>query len=132
MSNPLKGFIRLDPAAHRHLPLVKTDFIKPEWIDEGQADEKGLFFYNNDERNVQVGFWDCSPFRETIAFPYDELGIVISGKLRLVDAEGHADIFAPGDVFFIPRGRTTTWHILEPFRQYYIIYAPRETQYFRF
>jgi uncharacterized cupin superfamily protein len=132
MSNPLKGFIRLDPAAHRHLPLVKTDFIKPEWIDEGQADEKGHFFYNNDERNVQVGFWDCSPFRETIAFPYDELGIVISGKLRLVDAEGHADIFAPGDVFFIPRGRTTTWHILEPFRQYYMIYAPRETQYFRF
>jgi uncharacterized cupin superfamily protein len=132
MSDALKGFIRLQPSAHRTLPLVKTDFIKPEWIDEGRADEQGHFFYNNDDRNVQVGFWECTPFRETISFPYDELGIVIEGRLKLVDAAGRADIFAPGDLFFIPRGQTTTWHILDHFKQYYMIYAPRETQYYRF
>lgn len=103
MSDRLKGFIRLDPAAHGSLTLEKTDFIKPEWIDEGHADEKGHFFYNNDERNVQVGFRECTPFQETIAFPYDELGIVISGEPRLVDAQGHADILSAGGVERIRR-----------------------------
>lgn len=132
MPNAVKGFLRLEPSAHDTLPLVETAFIKPEWIDEGHADEKGHFIYNNEERNVQVGYWECTPFRETIAFPYDELGIVIAGRLKLVDAQGRADIFLAGDAFFIPRGQTTTWHILEPFKQYYMIYAPRETQYFEF
>lgn len=127
-----KGFFRLDPNGYAGLPLVKTDFIKPEWVDDGRADEKGHFFYNNEERNVQVGFWECTPFCERITFPYDELGIVLSGKLELVDADGKSEIFGPGEIFFIPRGQTTTWHVIENFRQYYMIYAPREEQYFQF
>lgn len=128
----MPGFIRLDPSAHSMLSLVKTDFIKPEWVEKGHADERAHFFYNNDERNIQVGFWECTPFYERITFPYDELGIVIAGKLELVDAEGRADVFLAGDIFFIPRGQITTWHILEQFKQFYMIYAPREEQYFRF
>ena len=132
MTDALKGFIRLLPSASSTLPLVQTRFIKPEWIDDGHADEKGHFFYTNEERSVQVGFWQCTPFRETIVFPYDELGIVIAGRLRLVDAQGHAETLSPGDMFFIPRGSSTTWHVLENFQQYYMIYAPRDTQYYHF
>lgn len=132
MFKKLKGFIRLMPSEHASLPLLKTDFIKPEWIDEGRADEKGCFLYNNDERNVQVGFWQCTPFKEAITFPYDELGIVLSGRLELIDADGSSGIFSAGEIFFIPRGVTTTWHILEDFKQYYMIYAPRDAQYYRF
>lgn len=132
MSDKLTGFIRLKPSAHVSLVLQKTNFIKQEWVDEGRADEKGCFLYNNDERNVQVGFWQCTPFKETITFPYDELGIVLSGRLELAGPEGNSDTFSPGEIFFIPRGATTTWHILEDFKQYYMIYAPRDAQYYQF
>lgn len=132
MPEKLKGFFRLEPSGHASLRLHKTEFIKPEWIEEGRADEEGCFLYSNDERNVQVGFWHCTPFKETITFPYDELGIVLSGRLELTDTDGKSDIFAAGDMFFIPRGLPTTWHILEDFKQYYMIYAPREAQYYQF
>lgn len=132
MSETFKGFMRLDPGAHGSLPLQKTRFIKPEWVDEGRADEKGCLLYNNEERNIQIGFWQCTPFKETISFPYDELGIVLSGRLELVDAGGSSDIFSAGETFFIPRGAVTTWRILEDFKQYYMIHAPRDAQYYRF
>ena len=103
MSDGLEGFIKLSPSVS--LPLVTTAFIKPEWVVEGEAREQGYVFHNNDERNVQVGYWQCTAFRETITFPYDELGIVLSGCLRLVDSSGRSDSFAPGEIFFIPRGR---------------------------
>lgn len=127
-----KGFVRLDPSAHNAFPLIKTDFIKPEWVERGEVNEKGHILYNNEEKNVQVGFWECTSFWERITFPYDELGIVISGKLELVDEDGNSDIFGPGEIFFIPRGKTTTWHVIEDFKQYYMIYAPRSDQYYKF
>jgi uncharacterized cupin superfamily protein len=130
MSQDTSGFIRLPTAVD--LPLTTTAFIKPEWIIEGEAREQGHILYNNEERNVQVGYWQCTAFRETIVFPYDELGIVLAGRLQLADEGGRSAIFEPGQMFFIPRGRVTTWHILEYFRQYYMIYAPRDTQYFKF
>jgi uncharacterized cupin superfamily protein len=130
MSQQANGFIRLSAAVE--LPLVTTAFIKPEWVIEGEAREQGHVFYNNDERNVQVGYWQCTAFRETIVFPYDELGIVLAGRLQLADEGGRSEIFEAGQMFFIPRGQVTSWHILDYFRQYYMIYAPRDTQYFKF
>ena len=132
MADSSPTFMRLDPSGIGDAPLERTAFIKPEWIDQGRADEKGHFFYSNDERNVQVGYWECTPFRETIDFPYDELGIVIAGRLELIDSNARSQQFGPGDMFFIPRGAKTTWHIMEPFKQYYMIYAPRDAQYYRF
>ncbi len=126
-----KMFQRI-PASAPDGPLVKSEFIKPEWVENGAAVEAGHFYYNNDEKNVQVGFWSCSPFLETITFPYDEMGLVCKGKLRLVDEAGREDTFSAGDVFFIPRGAKTTWHIIEDFEQIYMIYAPRCTQYYKF
>ncbi len=114
------------------VPLVKTEFIKPEWVASGAAIEAGHFYYNNDEKNVQVGFWSCTSFSETIVFPYDEMVFVCKGKLRLVDDVEREEVSAPGDVFFIPRGAKTTWHILEDFEQIYMIYAPRNAQYYKF
>lgn len=130
MPDRVNGFIRLGKSPN--LPLVSTAFIKPEWVESGEAREQGHFLHNNEERNVQVGYWECTPFKETIVFPYDELGIVLQGRLELVDSQGRRDTFTSGDIFFIPRSQRTTWHILEYFKQYYMIYAPRETQYFRF
>ena len=130
MSQQALGFFRLPTAVD--LPLITTAFIKSEWVIEGEAREQGHILYNNEERNVQVGYWQCTAFRETIVFPYDELGIVLAGRLQLADKAGRSEIFEPGQMFFIPRGQVTTWHILEYFKQYYMIYAPRDTQYFKF
>jgi uncharacterized cupin superfamily protein len=130
MSQQTSGFIRLATAVD--LPLITTAFIKSEWVIEGEAREQGHILYNNEERNVQVGYWQCTAFRETIVFPYDELGIVLAGRLQLADEAGRSEIFEPGQMFFIPRGQITCWHILEYFKQYYMIYAPRDTQYFKF
>lgn len=130
-SNTLR-FQRIPKETPREGDLVKTEFIKPEWIDSGAASEKGCFFYNNPEKNVQVGYWSCSAFSETITFPYDEFGVVLRGRLELIDADGKSDIFSAGDIFFIPRGSKTTWRILDHLEQYYMIYAPRDTQYYEF
>jgi uncharacterized cupin superfamily protein len=132
MADPTTAKFQRIPTSAPNAALVKTEFIKPEWVDSGAAVEAGYFYYNNDEKNVQVGFWSCSPFSETITFPYDEMGVVCKGKLRLADEEGREEVFVPGDVFFIPRNSTTTWHILEEFEQIYMIYAPRDAQYYKF
>ncbi len=123
--------IRLDPKGPGGVPLVATAFIKPEWVDEGVADERGHVYYTNPEGNTQVGFWECTSFRETIAFPYDEFGYVLEGTLELTDESGDTETFGPGDLFFIPRGTTVTWHLTELFKQYYMIFAPPEEQYYK-
>jgi uncharacterized cupin superfamily protein len=102
MSQQAHGFIRLSTAVD--LPLVTTAFIKSEWVIEGEAREQGHVLYNNEERNVQVGYWECTAFRETIVFPYDELGIVLAGRLQLADEGGRSEIFEAGTDVLHPAG----------------------------
>ena len=99
--------------SHMTNPDDFTTDDKTELID--------LLFANEDE-SIQTGVWECAPCREVYdAYPVHELMSVISGSLTLTDADGNAQTFTAGDVFFIPKGNRCVWEITETLRKFYMI-----------
>ena len=46
---------------------------------------------------------------------------MISGEVRLTDAEGNSETYRAGDTFFIPKGTRCIWEITEKLRKFYMI-----------
>ena len=71
---------------------------------------------------VSVGVWSATA--ETITFEdygVDEAMLMLSGRLRLHEADGTVHELGPNDVFFIPKGWTGTWEIVEDMEKLYVI-----------
>ena len=55
-----------------------------------------------------------------VPYPYDEICIIQSGRVALVDLDGQERVFGAGDAFFVPRSFRGTWRTLEPTRKIFI------------
>ena len=50
-----------------------------------------------------------------------EVAIVLEGSVR-IDVEGHGTLdLGPGDLFSLPPGVPTTWHITAPFKEMWVL-----------
>ena len=81
-------------------------------------------FYSNAEGRFKSGFWASEPGRAEVHYQKDELCVIISGKVRLTDATGHAETYGAGDTFLIPAGFKGLWETVEPTRKFYAIHKP--------
>ncbi len=65
-----------------------------------------------------IGTWTCTEGAWPIdSKPETELFIVVSGRMRLVEAGGRAADFGPGDAGIVPRGWNGRWEVLEDARK---------------
>lgn len=57
------------------------------------------------------------------SYPYNELMILLSGRVEIEDLEGSVVTLEPGDAFIMHKGFAGTWRQLEPMVKYYLIYS---------
>ncbi|MER5686348.1 cupin domain-containing protein [Streptomyces sp. NPDC002205] len=110
----------------RTITLTGGEPVVPEW-PPGQASDdwtetewRGLA--SADGRLVGGGWEGQAGTLLLDPYPYDEICVMVSGRIALVDTEGGRREFGAGDVFFVPRGFRGTWHTLEPSRKFFFAY----------
>ncbi len=71
---------------------------------------------------LDVGVWSCSKGAWEIAnYSIDEVMVLLSGKMRLTDSEGNSKELSKGDLFFIPKGWSGSWEVIEDMEKVYVI-----------
>ncbi|MBP1822955.1 DUF861 domain-containing protein [Mycobacterium sp. OAE908] len=89
---------------------ASPDWDETEWRAFGSEDGP----YMGGSWTGQPGTLLCNPY------PYDEVCIMISGRVALIDTEGQRREFSAGDAFFVPKSFTGTWETLVPSEKYFI------------
>ena len=85
------------------------------------TDETTQSFYEAEDGSVSTGVWECPPCKMDIdSYPVNEMMTIICGALTMTNAEGVQETFGPGEVVFVSKGSTLTWHITERLRKYYM------------
>ncbi|MER6409661.1 cupin domain-containing protein [Streptomyces humidus] len=100
--------------------------IVPEWTpgeaSEGWRETEYRSFASADGR-LFGGGWEGEPGTLRLdPYPYDEICVMISGRVALVDTEGGRREFGAGEVFFVPRGFRGVWETLEPSKKFFFAY----------
>ena len=66
----------------------------------------------------------CEPDSvERDGYEIDELSVMLSGRLKLTDADGISRELVKGDVFYIPKGWSGRWEVLEPISRFHAVMA---------
>jgi uncharacterized cupin superfamily protein len=67
------------------------------------------------------GYWTGEPGEVSFAnWPYNEICLLVKGKVALVDREGGRREFTAGQAFFVPAGFAGRWVTVEPSEKYFI------------
>ena len=116
-----KTITRLSPRGAPGGVMAALNYIDPETVVEGEADERGHIFFSNAQGNVNVGIWECSSCTERVRdYPFDQCCFVLEGALTIIDESGHEESFGPGDAFVIPKGFNGDWKMTERYKNYFI------------
>ena len=100
-------------------------FIK---VLEGDPKHYGRFDLGGFTTRTSAGVWECTEGRFEYTYPGDEIATVLSGLIRLVDENGTAHEYGPGDTFYTSKGETVTWHVVEKVRKIFHIHDPAAEQ----
>jgi len=99
-------------------------YIDPKAVIEGKAIEKVHIYHTSPDERFVIGLWECSPCKEHIdSYPFDEFMVILNGAVTVTDDEGRSQTFKAGDRFVMQKGWRGTWHMTEPFKKYFVIYA---------
>ena len=114
--------MRLLPGGDPATEMQPSSFTEVEAFTTDDHTEVNHTFFATPDESVLVGVWECAPCREEIdSYPVHELMTVISGLVKVTNADGEADTYRAGDVFFIAKGTKCIWEIEETLRKYYMI-----------
>ncbi|MFK0270445.1 cupin domain-containing protein [Pseudomonas asiatica] len=91
--------------------------VVPVW-NEGTASEdwKETEFrsFQNKTGSLFGGTWQGSPGRLVLeAYPYNEICVMLTGHVALVDSDGGRKDFKAGESFFVPKGFSGVWLTIE-------------------
>ncbi len=97
----------------------------PDRIVHGQPEQLLWNVYSDPKGWFHVGRWSSTPGSWRVQYTENELCHLLSGRIRLRDAEGTAYDFGAGDTFVICSGFAGVWEVLEPCVKLYAIYDPQ-------
>jgi uncharacterized protein len=103
---------------------VRTIRFDPNANSDASAPTTTWAWYSDRDGNFKTGFWASQPGRAEIHYTKDELCVILEGKVRLTDANGHAETYTKSDTFLIPNGFKGVWETLESVRKFYAIHKP--------
>jgi uncharacterized protein len=84
-------------------------------------DECEYHCFRDPTGNVLVAFWEGQPGIVHLGqWPYDEVCVLLEGRVALVDEDGGRREFTAGDSFVIPRSFSGTWETVEATRKIFI------------
>ncbi|MGY1807076.1 cupin domain-containing protein [Blastococcus sp. SYSU D00669] len=71
--------------------------------------------FGGDAESYFGGFWTGEPGAVRFdAWPYDEICVVLKGRVAVVDQTGRRKEFGAGEAFFVPQGLAGDWVTVEP------------------
>src|SRR4051812_34849714 len=96
-------------------PLCDYTVLSDRWV------EQEFHCLDVQASRVVVGFWTGEPGRIRLdPWPYTEVCSIHSGRVAVVDLDGTAREFGPGDSFIVPVGFRGEWVTIEPSSKSYI------------
>jgi uncharacterized cupin superfamily protein len=75
--------------------------------------------------HFHVGQWASGVGAWEVQYTEFELCHILTGVVRVSDAQGFGRLYRTGDTFVIPSGFRGTWEVIEPCRKIYAIYELR-------
>lgn len=90
--------------------------LRGEPVPSGRLDVGAI------DSTIRVGVWACSEGAFECIETGDELQTIVKGKLRIVEADGTAHEFAPGDAFFTRKGERLVWDVIEAVEKVFFTY----------
>jgi uncharacterized cupin superfamily protein len=101
-------------------PLESYDLRSERW------EECEYHCFRDPSGQVLVAYWEGEPGAVHLGpWPYDELCILLGGKVALIDEDGGRREFAAGESFVVPRSFAGTWETLEPTRKIFVAIETR-------
>lgn len=112
----------------RAIRMGEGDVVEPEW-PEGDASpswsEKEYRSFADATGTLFGGTWEGAPGTLRMdPYPYDEVCLMLAGRVALVDVDGGRREFGAGEAFFVPRGFRGTWETLEPSQKIFVGMQP--------
>ncbi len=89
---------------------------------EGKPRQSGREDFASPDGTFSAGLWECTKGRFRITYPMDEIATLLKGKLVITDEKGRKTTLQAGDSFFVAKGETLIWEIVEPVRKSYFLY----------
>jgi uncharacterized cupin superfamily protein len=91
---------------------------------KGKPRQSGREDFASPDGAFSAGVWECTTGSFRITYPMDEIATLLKGKLVITDERGRKTTLEAGDSFFVAKGETLTWDIIEPVRKSYFLYMP--------
>lgn len=96
-------------------PLDSYELRSERWV------ECEYHCFRDETGQVLVAFWEGEPGVVHLGpWPYDELCVLLEGRVALVDEDGGRREFAAGESFVVPRTFAGTWETVEPSRKIFV------------
>lgn len=96
----------------------------PAQPTEGEALGTTMLYASLTEGAIDSGVWSCTVggWDET-DYAVDEVMVMVQGRLRITDTDGSVHELKAGDMFYLPKGWSGRWDVLEDMKKIYVIVA---------
>jgi len=95
---------------------------------EGKPVHSGRFDVGGFGIRTSAGVWQCTPGKFEYTYPGDEICTLIEGRISLVDEEGRAHEYGPGDTFYTRKGEVVIWTVIETIRKVFHTHDPEAVE----
>ncbi|GAA2854003.1 hypothetical protein GCM10010517_11940 [Streptosporangium fragile] len=96
-------------------PLSDYHLLSPEWIEEE------FRVFGGPATSYTGGFWRGEPGAVRFdSWPYDEICLILKGRVAVRDSAGRRKDFGAGEAFHIPQGFRGDWITVEPSEKVFI------------
>lgn len=92
---------------------------------KGKPRQSGREDFASPDGTFSAGIWECTVGSFRVTYPMDEIATLLKGRLVITDEQGRKATLQAGDSFFVAKGETLTWDIIEPVRKSYFLYMPK-------
>ena len=74
-----------------------------------------------------AAYWEGEPGSLRLdPWPYDELCVLLTGRVALIDTDGRRREFTAGQAFLVPQEFAGIWETVEPSTKFFVAFPPRE------
>lgn len=96
-----------------------------EILEGGDVQAYGKMTYGAAADAVSAAYFGTSKGKYRLIYPFSEQATVVSGEVRITDeSSGKAEVYRPGDSWFVEKGTSTLWEVLTgSFVKHYLAFA---------
>jgi uncharacterized protein len=101
---------------------ISTTAYEPfEWEGKPFGQVHWLRVGTEAEGVLYTGLWTHEPADVPYVFPGDETMHVLEGEATIELDSGESVQLRPGVIASFPKGQSSTWHITQPFKKFFVI-----------